>query len=261
MADKRVSRKRNLSRLDKMARKAPPRAKPKPRPKSRPKRQPTTTSKTGAPDGSDHRVVLSSRRAIRAHALAPGRRTFYPRAGGSEPTHSPLGDCSPSADVRVTIPSPPYDQNCRELRSGCTDCFSTSQCTGFGSDYACVNDLSKGNACSKNCADVGDCTAGQKCINNNCAECDSGTDCPSGAPICDADGFCIQCDDDTDCASGKCSVTEGRCIHCVSLSDCVDPAKPQCVGNGCRACTSDSSCTRFGTGMDTCQPDGTCGPA
>lgn len=120
--------------------------------------------------------------------------------------------------------------------------------------------------------------------NGVCVQCDAEDDsaCTGDTPICDvADNVCVGCMGDGDCSdptaarcvsgmcvgcndSGQCDGIEGlgvcepgagTCVQCTELDDSA------CGGN---PCTSENTCSDYGTTQETCEPcdtDANCGTA
>jgi len=86
---------------------------------------------------------------------------------------------------------------------------------------------------------------GAYCLNEKCVACKSNSQCnnDAGAPICSAANTCVSCastsspDGGSGCmAATVCEATSGRCVQCVSNSDCPTAGKAFCVQNLCVGC-------------------------
>jgi peptidoglycan-associated lipoprotein len=84
---------------------------------------------------------------------------------------------------------------------------------------------------------------GEKCVNKQCVNCASDTDCKAGEEC--VSGGCKKkagwCDDNSDCTDGK-TCQNNQCVPCKSDNECGDG---KCVSGGClpkNACTTDDEC-------------------
>lgn len=109
------------------------------------------------------------------------------------------------------------------------------------------------------CTQDAECTDGvrDRCVANECVQCTTHADCPSGA--CRLDGTCAACLDDSQCPAGtRCGPT-GDCEAGCSDTNGSCPSGKYCLagaGNVCVDCTNDAHC---GPGR-VCSPQNTCVP-
>lgn len=141
------------------------------------------------------------------------------------------------------------------FNSGMDSCQSDGDCQAEG-DWRCSNgwchrdcstvydpclideDCTTGltcnvDKCQKPCTAVGDCDAGDFCLNSYCQDCDQEEFCTPDGLCHKHKGFCRECTSDTSCDVGL------RCDHgwchkpCTTEDDC-DEAGQFCTGNFCR---------------------------
>jgi hypothetical protein len=116
------------------------------------------------------------------------------------------------------------------------------------------------------CATAADCLDPRLplCVANRCAACSTGSECKGNTPICSASHTCVSCAAvDAGCPSTApaCEVDSGRCIECVSDSQCsYDPDKPLCLAGACGGCVSGAknACATRSASKPVCLPNGAC---
>jgi Cys-rich repeat protein len=109
------------------------------------------------------------------------------------------------------------------------------------------------------CAADAECTDGvrNRCVANECVQCTTHSECPSGA--CRADGTCAVCLDDSQCPSGTVCGPTGECqVGCADTNGSC-PSGKYCLssqGNVCVDCTLDSHCGpgRVCSAQNACVP-------
>ena len=172
--------------------------------------------------------------------------------GAGRTTSCRTGDCQDAA----TTPS-----------SEVVDCVDSTECDeGFTCDNGdCVVDD------TLTCASTNDCPAGMACDlrQSVCVDCLTDTQCPEGliclegacsdpaAPVSEPSGADTNpdsppspnsgsgngCADDTACSVGRCDVTTGQCVECLTSGDCpsgdicrehvcIEPSSPSGPGGG-----------------------------
>lgn len=109
------------------------------------------------------------------------------------------------------------------------------------------------------CSADSECTDGVRthCVANECVQCVTHGDCPSGA--CRSDGTCAACIDDSQCPSGTVCGPNGTCDVGCSDTNGSCPSGKYCLasaGNVCVDCTNDSHCGpgRVCSSTNTCVP-------
>ncbi|MFO0593735.1 MAG: hypothetical protein U0228_00450 [Myxococcaceae bacterium] len=173
------------------------------------------------------------------------------------PQPEPMPDASTEVDSGQPPPPPtPCDspEDCRALGQVCRQLVCAA-------DVPCGDDLECGlgeRCVAGQCRFTG-CTSNDECSTHfcdvatfSCAECATGSDCPTERPVCDvALRQCVQCLSDAECGQpgpAFCS-PEGRCVACLTNDQCP---------NGLQ-CTAGHSCVGAPV-MAPC-PEGTsCGP-
>jgi hypothetical protein len=128
---------------------------------------------------------------------------------------------------------------CPEKCDGSTTCrvYKCDSSTG----YKCELEEEKDDCCDFN----SDCPEDSpKCVNNKCQkECLKSSDCKDGK-VCSSKGKCLDCVSDSNCeAKGFKKCVKNECVECVSASDC-DYMRPTCHENRCIQCITEEDCTR-----------------
>lgn len=143
---------------------------------------------------------------------------------------------------------------CNEAAQICVGCLSNGDCSGPLS--LCHPETSR---CVE-CLDDSGCAEGEVCSSETraCVECSDNSQCVEATNArCqveqsagDARFTCGGCIDDRDCFAKPglgplCRPNDGRCVDCLSDSDCADdPAASNCSEDGaCIACVSDVDCS------------------
>ena len=184
--------------------------------------------------------------------------------------------CATTADC--AIPSPICDATSHKCRAcSSADCNgATTVCESLGPNAGQCVQCTKGSA--------GACTGAKHAcddISNTCVACIQDTDCPSATPLCtlpptvDAGGYtegleiCAACATNLDCLVGVCATSpadsrKGRCVGCVTSSDCPGGGACDTTTDQCFACLTNANCLdptpvcgaeRFCVG---CQMNGDC---
>jgi hypothetical protein len=130
--------------------------------------------------------------------------------------------------------------HCDKSSGACYACVSDADCSTDAGGPIC----DMGQHICIQCGTSGDCPADARCLGQTCVQtCNTSADCATAGVQCD-DGFCARCDDDQECsgstpycaanhqcagctsngqcpaAAPRCNSTIGRCVACLTSSDC-----------------------------------------
>ncbi len=131
----------------------------------------------------------------------------------------------------------PAEQHCELATGACVECTSNEHCD-LG--QICLSSCVDGCATDRDCPDgtVCDPEAGE---HGQCVACARDEDCLP-AETCVEHICTLRCDNDDDCFPLQCDEANGRCVECLSKSDCADLATV-CVNFECvYGCDSDRDC-------------------
>lgn len=144
----------------------------------------------------------------------------------------------------MLIPSPCRRWQYRVMRFWCWCAVVLAACTKPNPAVCCLDEA--------DCASIGvsdperTCADGLACVDNACVVPSCSTDgCSAEAPVCDITlDVCTGCTGPADCDqfdTKVCDVDSGRCVECVTASECTGIA-PVCDEGACRGCVLDSEC-------------------
>ncbi len=143
----------------------------------------------------------------------------------------------------------------RPVSSPCVACVDDSNCTSAAAPrcdhllHQCVQcgsqlDCPSGQTCTESlqcitlCLDGGGCPGDTPiCFEQLCLGCRFDDDCASSygeRKLCNTmSGKCVQCVSDSQCPDHqRCNVSQGECVECLSKADCLSPTQPACATSG-----------------------------
>lgn len=221
----------------------------------------------GAHPGSDDGGSVNSPMDAQTPDPGPGPGTDATMSGGGDVDSAVPAACQTHADCgrdRLCCSGaclPVTQTNCSDCGQGCSEtaantcndrvcgcgegpaCSGTTpHCTGADAAASCVQ-----------CRDVGDCSAGQQCVQGKCAQCNpvNNSGCNGTTPICNPNTLrCEACRASPDNCPGDALVCtpSGACGGCTAndAADCTSPTTPICDLSAnpsvCRGCMSNAEC-------------------
>jgi hypothetical protein len=165
------------------------------------------------------------------------------------------GVCGPACTLDGGPDCAAMQMTCDPVTRVCVACLTDQDCT-TQTPY-CTADIDAGNNCVE-CVSPDQCPSGMPGCNsfrNMCGSCFASTDCPASAPVCQ--GFacgqsCVLPDGGEYCATGVCQASTGLCVACLQDADCAGQAgRPFCAsdvdaGTRCVQCLQASDCPDAG---------------
>ena len=166
------------------------------------------------------------------------------------------GACIASRPLPTCGTAAPPCTPCTAAPSSCTGatpvCASDQEDFKLGQCVACADS----SACS---AKAPVCDKSRAATDDTCRGCTSNADCGTAAPTCQvATGKCIECLTSSDCkAPAACDTSANVCVECTTNAQCANPA-PACGQNRkCDACRTSADCAGNTAGA-LCATSGAC---